>query len=84
MSFSTTTRVGWGTWSVFCEGLSSGPGAILDLILEVGEDWRIRLKGSLHKCSGSGGLEKERGQWAQLSSWFIPFPFTLAWLPRTT
>lgn len=56
MSSSTTTRVGCGTWSVFFEGLSSGPEAALDLILKVGEDWRARVKGSLHKCSGSGGL----------------------------
>jgi hypothetical protein len=88
MSSSTTTRVGCGTWSVFFEGLSSGPDAALDLILKAGEDWRARVKGSLHKCSGSGGLEKEqegrRGQWAQLSSQLKPFPFTLTWLAWTT
>lgn len=59
MFSSTTTRVGWGTWSFFCEMLSSGPGSVLDLILEVGEDWWTRLKGSRHKGSGSG-LEKEQ------------------------
>lgn len=59
MSSSTTTRVGWVTWSTFCEGLSSGPEAALELILKVGEDWWMRLKGSRHKCSGSGGLEKK-------------------------
>lgn len=67
MSSRTTTRVGWVTWSIFCNGLSSGPGAVLDLILEVGEEWWMRLRGSRHKCSGSGGLEEEReDEWAQL------------------
>lgn len=81
MSSSTTTRVGWGTWSVFCEGISSGPGAVLDLILKVGEDWRIRLKGSLHKCSGSGGLEKEQGQWGQWVRLLLSLSPPLSHLP---
>lgn len=58
MSSSITTRVGWGAQSTFCEGPSSGPGIVLDLRLRVeGGRW-VRLKGSRHKCSGSGGLER--------------------------
>lgn len=56
MSSSITTRVGWGVQSTFCEGPSSGPEVALDRRLRVeGGRW-MRLKGSRHKCSGSGGL----------------------------
>lgn len=56
MSCSITTRVGWCTWSTFCEGPSSGPGVVLDCRLGVEGGRRIRLKGSRHRCNGSGGL----------------------------
>lgn len=56
MSCSITTRVGWCTWSTFCEGPSSGPGVVLDCRLGVEGGRRTRLKGSRHRCSGSGGL----------------------------
>ena len=44
MSSSITTRVGWGAWSTFCEGPSSGPGVVLDRRLRVEEGRRTRLK----------------------------------------
>lgn len=56
MSCSITTRVGWCTWSTFCEGPSSGPGVVLDCRLGVEGGRRTRLRGSRHRCSGSGGL----------------------------
>lgn len=60
MSSSITTRVGWGAQSTFGEGPSSGPGVVLDRRLRVEEGRRMRLKGSRHKCSGSGGLERKQ------------------------
>lgn len=64
MSSSITTRVGWGVQSTFCEGPSSGPGVVLDRRLRVEEGRWMRLKGSRHKRSGSGGLErKQEDQW---------------------
>lgn len=55
MSSSITTRVGWGTQSSFSEGPSSGPWVVLDRRFRVEGRW-MRLKGSRHKCSGSGDL----------------------------
>lgn len=85
MSSSTTTRVGWVTWSTFCEGLSSGPEAALELILKVGGDWWMRLKGSAAQMQWVRRPREEVGdQWAQLRSQLIPFPATLTWLVRAT
>lgn len=59
MSSSITTKVGWGARSTSREGTSSGPGVVLDRRLRMeGGRW-TRLKGSRHKFSGSGGLERE-------------------------
>lgn len=60
MSSSITTRVGWGAQSTFGEGPSSGPGLVLGRRLRVEEARWMRLKGSRHKCSGSGGLERKQ------------------------
>lgn len=85
MSCSITTRVGWCTWSTFCEGPSSGLGVVLDRRLGVeGGRW-TRLKGSRHRCSGSGGLRgKQEDQW---DSAVFPAPppnsVMLTWLVGT-
>lgn len=72
MSSSITTRVGWGAQSTFGEGPSSGPGLVLDRRLRVEEARWMRLKGSRHKCSGSGGLvcEGHAASWGgEASGW---------------
>lgn len=59
ISSSITTRVGWGTRSTFCVEPHSWPGLVLDrCVEEEGVRW-VRLKGSRHNCSGSGGLSCE-------------------------
>lgn len=86
MSCSITTRVGWCTWSTFCEGPSSGPGVVLDCRLGVEGGRRIRLKGSRHRCNGSGGLEREReDEWGS-AVFPAPPPHSaiLTWLVGTT
>lgn len=85
MSSSITTRVGWGAWPSFGEGLSSGMGVVLDRCLRVEEARWTRLKGSRHKCSGSGGLEREqKGQWVQLYPQLTPHPAMLTWPVKAT
>ena len=81
MSCSITTRVGWCTWSTFCEGPSSGLGVVLDRRLGVeGGRW-ARLKGSRHRCSGSGGLRgKQEDQWDSAVFPAPPPPFCHAHL----